>query len=697
MFRKRRPFMDAPAEEPFSFPEADTVIALWTLRLLVRAGALSKIHQRGRWPDSDILASIGMNESYIESFELTDTQQLLRERLEELEDKGADLHGAFLANARLLGAQLNLSSLEQEILALVAVLSIGEGLSDCLKYLGPRTLKVLSKMVACALDAPADQVRKAFEPAGALVSSRLIKVQFRGGAGFADDPLELSDALQDVFHRPHKDADGLLRSLFRASPPSTFGVEDFPHVKKDLDVLVRFMSRAVEQRTQGVNVLLHGPPGTGKTELARVVATHVGATLYEVSVEDDDGDALLGRSSTYAMCQRALARRPHSMVLFDEIEDAIPEPQIFAFRRPRRGELDKGWLNRSLETNPVPAIWVGNTVDYIDPAILRRFDFILEVREPPPNVRRRMIEHHTQGLPVGEAWIERTSVDRRVGPGHLQRATKVARLIEPNDADDAEQILDRVLDASLLTSVRKAPERNEVPKDFELSLLNTDCDLPELLTGLQNKRAGSLCLFGPPGTGKTMFARHVAHRLGMPLHARRASDLLGSFVGQTEANLAKMFSAAERDEAVLFLDEADSFLQDRRRAIRSWEVTQVNELLVQMEAFGGVFICATNLVDVFDVAAARRFALQIRFDPLTAEGANRMFCSVLQELGGATPDVDVPAALSRLTGLTPGDFAAVRKRLDLLGGELSAGRLLKELGKESARKPASDRSVGFRP
>lgn len=65
------------------------------------------------------------------------------------------------------------------------------------------------------------------------------------------------------------------------------------------------------------------------------------------------------------------------------------------------------------------------------------------------------------------------------------------------------------------------------------------------------------------------------------------------------------------DDSVLLLDEADSFLRDRTSAQRSWEVTQVNELLTQMERFEGLFICSNNLIDRLDSASIRRFDFKI--------------------------------------------------------------------------------------
>lgn len=80
-------------------------------------------------------------------------------------------------------------------------------------------------------------------------------------------------------------------------------------------------------------------------------------------------------------------------------------------------------------------------------------------------------------------------------------------------------------------------------------------------------------------------------------------------------NIASAFSEAERDNAVLLIDEVDSFLRDRRDAKASWEVTQVNEMLTQMEQFQGVLIASTNLIEGFDQAALRRFDLKLLIRP----------------------------------------------------------------------------------
>ena len=177
---------------------------------------------------------------------------------------------------------------------------------------------------------------------------------------------------------------------------------------------------------------------------------------------------------------------------------------------------------------------------------------------------------------------------------------------------------------------------------------------------------------------------------------RQASDLSSKFVGETEQNMAKMFADAEAEEAVLLLDEADSFLRSRRRAERSYEVTEVNEMLQGMERFGGIFVCTTNLFEELDEAALRRFTFKIRFKPLAPEQRERMF--VAEALGGAAePTAEQRERLARLDALTAGDFAAVKRQIDVLGEAFDGDGFLSQLEAEHRVKPdvRERRAIGF--
>lgn len=168
-----------------------------------------------------------------------------------------------------------------------------------------------------------------------------------------------------------------------------------------------------------------------------------------------------------------------------------------------------------------------------------------------------------------------------------------------------------------LLGQRRVTLRPSAATAYNLNFLNTDADLTAILQGLQSVPQGSFLLYGPSGSGKSLLARHAAETLGKPCLLKRASDLLDKYLGETEQHIAAMFTQARDEDAVLILDEADSFLGDRSSAQRSWEITQTNEFLTQLESFDGIFFATTNFMEKLDTALWRRFSHKIRFDYLS--------------------------------------------------------------------------------
>ena len=174
----------------------------------------------------------------------------------------------------------------------------------------------------------------------------------------------------------------------------------------------------------------------------------------------------------------------------------------------------------------------------------------------------------------------------------------------------------------------------------------------------------------------------------------RASDLIGSYIGQTERNIAAAFNAAHDQGAVLQFDEVDSYLQDRSKAARVWEVSQVNEMLTQMEKFEGLFIASTNLFQELDDASLRRFDIVLKFDFLTADSAIRLF-QQLCERKGLLYDQSDCAVIGSIRSLTAGDFTQVSRRTQIEGA-CSAHALVDHLKKAAGQKKyRQSAAVGF--
>ena len=423
---------------------------------------------------------------------------------------------------------------------------------------------------------------------------------------------------------------------------------------------------------------------------------------------------------------------------------------------PSNGSVNgKAWVNQILESNSVPTIWVTNRIEQIDPAFRRRFAYHLELKSPPPGAREGLVRKTLQGVQVSDEFVARLTARKGLTPAQIRTAVRFAGLVSPvapetepvalatamdgltferkvlegkvpdgKDPDgrvlqgkspDTKALADQAL--PIINTVESLIERQlknadhalgNKPADsrarrmvtsYDLAMLNVETryEIPRVVQALQARGHGTLCFYGAPGTGKTALGEHVATALDKPLIIKQASDLMSKFVGETEQNMAAMFKEAEGEKAVLLLDEADSFLQDRRGAQRTYEVTEVNEMLQGMERYNGIFICTTNLLDRIDQAALRRFTFKIKFKPLTAEQRERMF--VVEALAGDATQV-TPAIRTRLQmmdQLCPGDFAAVKRQCDILDATLSASEFLEQLEAEHRIKPEvrENRGIGF--
>jgi SpoVK/Ycf46/Vps4 family AAA+-type ATPase len=473
--------------------------------------------------------------------------------------------------------------------------------------------------------------------------------------------------------------------------------------------LIALIKAATARGERGINVLIYGPPGTGKTEFSKLIAKEAGCELYEVDCLDKDGNSLNGkeRYRSLQVSQAFLKGRHNTALLFDEVEDVFPTMpsevlNLFGQDDSRgNGVNGKAWVNQTLEQNPIPTIWISNSIDQIDPAYRRRFQFHMHLKNPPANVRENITRKHLAQLPISEEFIGKLAQRKTLTPAQIQSAARFATLTHGEIEGSLEDLIERQLNYAddALGLKNKDPQARPIVTNYDLSLLNIESrfTVDKMLQALKAQGRGTLCFYGPPGTGKTALAEHIAKHIDRPLMIKRASDLLSKFVGETEQQMAAMFEAAKNEKAVLLLDEADTFLQNRQLAQRSYEVSEVNEMLQGMERFDGVFICTTNLFDRIDEAALRRFTFKIQFKPLTPEQREKMF--VAEALDGdkfaLTPGLKT--RLQKLDMLCPGDFATVKRQVVLFNEPLPPEDFLTQLETEHKSKPdvKFGRSIGF--
>jgi SpoVK/Ycf46/Vps4 family AAA+-type ATPase len=527
------------------------------------------------------------------------------------------------------------------------------------------------------------------------------------------DLMKVSDQLPQVLMRKYEGPSDLMAVFTRPVARSELTPQDFHFVSVDCAMITALLRNAVARKEPGVNVLLYGPPGTGKTELAKVAAQAAGVDLFEVEYADRDGNSLSGRDRyrSLQISQVFLKGSDNVALLFDEVEDVFPPISTDAAQviarldtgdgAPTGSVSGKAWVNQLLETNPVPVIWVTNRIEQIDVAFRRRFQYHLELKGPPPGAREALVARALAGVDVAAGFAQRLSQRRALTPAQIRTAVKFAKLAGDGAVGGAEGGVEALIERQLgnadkaLGTVPGEHAARPVVTSYDLSLVNIESrfEVPKVVEALRRKGCGTLCFYGPPGTGKTALAEHMAKELQRPLMIRQASELLSKFVGETEQNMARMFEEAQSEEAVLLLDEADSFLRSRGMAQRAYEISEVNQMLQGMERFAGIFICTTNLFLELDEAALRRFTFKIQFKPLTRAQRERMFAA---EAGGV-PNPEQCERLARLDALTPGDFASVKRQVDILGEAFEPDEFLSQLEAEHRVKPEVRqlRGIGF--
>lgn len=687
-----------PKRQFLKHPCSD-LAAIWGLRILLDLNGWKSMSNgySSITSDGDILRTIGLGHLEDKEIEKEDFVEELKKRQIAYEQNSINTCPKYRKNLRRFRKLLGLSKTEAKLLSFAVVLHSHSGLDDIANTLDNIAPSALIPAFSCILDLPEKKIQAALSYQGILARSGILRFS-RSKMDKMKGRLDIMEELISLLFSPLSSE--MLQQFFHTAKPSKLCSDDYQYIQVDYQLIRRYLQHGSKRNLKGINILLHGSPGTGKTELARTLSEDLGFELFEISTTNLDGEALEGKSrfTSYQLSQQVLAKKENALIVFDEIEDVFPATDPFFGKVPAE-EKRKAWVNQQLEENSVPAIWISNDIEQIDNAYIRRFDFVLKLEAPPRKVRAAMLETYLGELPVSKDWIQQAATNQNLAPALISRAAKVVATIH-DESESAEQALEQILGNSLAAmglSEQLMTQEHTASTPYCLDVLNADYDMKQLLQGLKSHPQGRLCLYGPPGTGKTEFGKFIARQIDQPLLVKRASDILNAYVGGTEKLIATMFKQARHDHSVLLLDEADSFLQNRSTARHSWQISHVNELLTQMEEFEGLFICSTNLVDSLDSASIRRFDVKIKFDYLLPEQAWQLFRQILQDMKVPLKNKKhLQTELAKLQQLTPGDFATVVRQNRLKSAKLNAESLIQGLSLENSFKQESQsRGIGF--
>ena len=631
--------------------------------------------------------------------------------------------GCGTANLVWISERLGLSPVQRQVLALCALARLCTPLQRALQNLGTLDDLRLATVLSMLLDCTAEEAGEALSPASGLRLSGLLRMRPQSEVGFAAKVGLMNGLAERLFSTVHQGIE-LFEAGFSRGPAATVPLEGFAHLQPQLNYAVSYLRECIASSRPGANVLIRGLRGTGKTALAHALAlaacsaqapSDVSATGGENS-RDEGGPHAAGfyvvahsdvhgplssaqRLSAYVTAQHVLPRHARAIIVFDDIEDldqAIARDEEEASSHGKQ-DLRSRQVELMLQTNPIPAIWVSSRIRHLDETLLRRFALHLQLKETPA-AQLRILKSYATPLGATNAWCERRASDASISPSMIAHCTGVASAVLRQQPEALPEV---VMDSLIESTIRAVDGEHrhqrgvESAVDYDPALISTEVDVAMLLENLRTSPSARMCFYGPPGTGKSALARYIAEALGRPALIRRSSDLIGSFVGESERAVAQAFEDARHDGAVLILDEIDSLLGNRESAVRSWEVSLVNELLQQIEAFEpGLFVATTNALDRIDEATMRRFDLKLEFRFLQPDQAGELMRRSCERLGLYAPGCEELAA--DIPRLTPGDFATVIRQSRLRpvrSAQEMASRLKVEVGYKRGQRQA----IGFRP
>ena len=635
------------------------------LRLALKTQARVNFFKPSGWSSLNWAELIGFEnlEHIVNDLGIKYAQKVMASTLETWEEElGTDwcFPHNLSTNLKQLGTFTSLDRESLTVLGFIILLKverIGPAINDMAGGLG---IAALPRLLAAALNIPERKINKVLAPDSLLIRSGLLIHDIHNpGSHLLSQLRVMNGVFMTAMVKPTRHITDVFGGLIQAAGDSKLTLHDYRHMGEQVSIAKEFLAKAGKEHRPGNNILLYGPSGSGKSQLARVICREAGLRLTTLGTKGSDPTLEMPFARSQS-CQLALtlSTKQPSALLMDDSASILATTYDDG--------LIQSLISQLLETNPVPTLWITENIEDLNPVYLHRFTLCIKVSPPPKNQRLEILKK-TSGHVFSEALLNTLAEADQISPAILAKTSEALANL-PQSKNSPEHLSRRAvmtfndnLAAQGLPLIRQRLSPF-LGNTFDPESINCQHDLTSLLEGLRETRTGRLCLFGPSGTGKTAFGRWIADELDMPHHILKASDLLAKYLGETETRIARAFESATQENAVLQFDEVDSFLRDRAHAYRHWEITQVNEMLTQLEHFGGIFIASTNLGNQLDPAALRRFDINLKFDFPQPAAVWRLYCAAARDIGLDPPQETVRQALEKLAWLTPGDFAQVVRR-----------------------------------
>ena len=456
-------------------------------------------------------------------------------------------------------------------------------------------------------------------------------------------------------------------------------------------------------------VLLHGAPGTGKTLLAKAVASESGSNFVAINGPEVMSKFVGEAEKKIREIFEEAAENAPTVIFIDEIDAIAPK------REEVTGEVERRVVAQILalmdglkERGKVIVIGATNRPDALDQALRRpgRFDREIELRVPDREGRMEILEIHTRAMPLSDD----VNIDKLAETTHgfvgadlaalcREAAMNALRRVLPDIDLQEQRIAPEILDKLFVTSNDFIDSMKSISpsalREVFIEVPNVHWEdiggLQELKESLKEvgewplsnissfQRIGiqpskGILLFGPPGTGKTLLTKAVATESKANFISVKGSEILSKWFGESERKIAEIFKKAKQaSPCIIFFDEVDAIAPVRGSAAGEPRVTErmVNTILSEMDGLeelrGVVVIGATNRPDLMDPALLRpgRFD-EVVLVPPPDENARKDILKVHVEHMALDDDVKIKELAKKTEGYTGADIEVLCRKAGMI-------------------------------